>query len=81
MFGVEGYGLSADLNVSMVVAFPTWTGSEFQTDGLNERVHSRLSSCIIRVGVVGGGCRYRGEVVEKGSTAVGGQGNEQEWGR
>ena len=48
--------------------------------GLNEGVHSHLSSCIFRVGVVGGGCRYRGEVVEKGSTAVGGQGNEQEWG-
>ena len=48
--------------------------------GLNEGVHSHLSSCIYRVGVVGGGCRYRGEVVEKGSTAVGGQGDEQEWG-
>ena len=32
-FGVERCGLSADLNVSVVVAFPTWTGSEFQTDG------------------------------------------------
>ena len=65
----------------MVVAFPTWTGSEFQTDGLNERVHSHLSSCIFRVGVAGSGCRYWGGVVERGSTAVGGQGNEQEWGR
>ena len=49
--------------------------------GLNEGMHSHLSSCICRVGVVGGGCRYWGEVVEKGSTAVGGQGDEQEWGR
>ena len=64
----------------MVVAFPTWTGNEFQT-GLKEGVHSHLSSCIYRVGVGGGGCRYGGGVVEKGSTAVGGQGNEQEWGR
>ena len=32
------------------------------------------------VGVVGGGCRYRVGVVEKGSTAVGGQGDSQEWG-
>ena len=48
---------------------------------LNEGVHSHLSSCIFRVGVVGGWCRYRGGVVEKGSTAVGGQGDEQEWGR
>ena len=47
---------------------------------LNEGVHSHLSSCIFRVGVVGGGCRYRNEVVEKGSTAVGGQGDEQELG-
>ena len=30
---VERYGLTADLDVSMVVAFPTWTGNEFQTDG------------------------------------------------
>ena len=49
--------------------------------GLNGGVHSHLSSCIFRVGVVGGECRYRGEVVEKGNTAVGGQGDEQEWGR
>ena len=48
--------------------------------GLKEGVHSHLSSCIYRVGVVGGGCRYQGGVVEKGSTAVGGQGNEQGWG-
>ena len=48
---------------------------------LNEGVHSHLSSCICRVGVVGGGCRYRGEVVEKGSTAVGGQGDGQELGK
>ena len=37
MFGVEGYGLSADLNVSMVVAFPVWTDSEFQTDRQTDR--------------------------------------------
>ena len=49
--------------------------------GLNEGVHSHLSSCICRVGVVGGWCRYRGGVVQKGSTAVGGQGDSQEWGR
>ena len=49
--------------------------------GLNAGVHSHLSSCISIVGVVGVGCRYRGEVVEKGSAAVGGQGDEQEWGR
>ena len=48
---------------------------------LNEGVHSHLSSRICRVGGVGGGCRYRGEVVEKVSTAVGGQGDSQEWGR
>ena len=48
---------------------------------LTEGVHSHLSSCIFRVGVVGGGCRYRNEVVEKGSTAVGGQGDEQERGK
>ena len=48
---------------------------------LNEGVHSHLSSCICRVGVVGGWCRYRGGVVEKGNTAVGGQGDSQEWGR
>ena len=42
--------------------------------GLNEGVHSHLSSCVYRVGVVGGWCRYRGGVVEKGSTAVGGAG-------
>ena len=48
--------------------------------GLKEGVHSHLSSYIYRVGVAGGGCRYWGGVVEKGSTAVGGQGNEQEWG-
>ena len=44
---------------------------------LNEGVHSHLSSCIYRVGVVGGWCRYRGGVVEKGSTTVGGQGDLQ----
>ena len=49
--------------------------------GLKERVHSHLSSCICRVGVAGSECRYWGGVVERGSTAVGGQGNEQEWGR
>ena len=49
--------------------------------GLNEGVHSHLSSCICRVGVVGGGWRYRGGEVEKGSTAVGDQGDSQEWGR
>ena len=49
--------------------------------GLNEGAHSHLSSCIFRVGVVGGWCRYGGGVVEKGSTAVGGQGDSQEWGR
>ena len=49
--------------------------------GLNEGVYSHLSSCIFRVGVVGVGCRYRGEVVEKGSPAVGVQGDEQEWGK
>ena len=48
---------------------------------LKEGVHSHLSSCIYRVGVGGGGCRYGGGVVEKGSTAVGGQGDEQERGR
>ena len=47
--------------------------------GLKEGVH--LSSCIYRVGVAGGGCRYWGGVVEKESTAAGGQGDEQEWGR
>ena len=49
--------------------------------GLNEGMHTHLSSCTFRVGVVGDGCRYRSEVVEKVSTAVGGQGDEQEWGR
>ena len=49
--------------------------------GLKEGVHSHLSSCTYRVVVAGGGCRYWGRVVEKGSTAVGGQGNEQKWGR
>ena len=49
--------------------------------GLKEGVHSHLSSCICGVGVAGGGCRYWDGMVEKGSTAVGGQGNEQEWGR
>ena len=48
---------------------------------LNEGVYSHLSSCTYRVGVVGGGCRYRGGVVEKGSTAVAGQGDSLEWGR
>ena len=62
----------------MAVAFPTWTGNEFTQMGLKDGVHSHLSSCIYRVGVAGGGCRYQGGVVEKGSTAVGGQGNEQE---
>ena len=47
--------------------------------GLKEGVHSHPSSCIYRVGVAGGGCRYWGGVVERESTAVGGQGNEQEW--
>ena len=42
---------------------------------LNEGVHSHLSSCISRVGAVGGWCRYRGGVFEKGSSAVGGQGD------
>ena len=42
--------------------------------GLKEGVHSHLSSCISGVGVAGGGCRYWDGVVEKGSTAVGGQG-------
>ena len=46
--------------------------------GLNEGVHSHLSSCTCRVGVVGGWCRYPGGVVEKGSTAVGSQGDSQE---
>ena len=32
-FRVEGYGLTADLNVSVVGAFPTWIVGEFQTDG------------------------------------------------
>ena len=32
-FGVEGYDLTADLNVSVVATFPRWTGSGFQTDG------------------------------------------------
>ena len=49
--------------------------------GLNEGVHNHLSSCIYRVGVAGGGFRYWDGVVENGSTAVGGEGNEQEWGR
>ena len=48
--------------------------------GLKEGVHSHLSSFICRVRVVSGGCRYRGGVVEKGSIAVGGRGDEQEWG-
>ena len=43
--------------------------------GLNEGVHSYLSSCTCTVGVAGGRCRYRDEVVEKGRTAVGGQGD------
>ena len=49
--------------------------------GLNEGVHSHLSSCICSVRVVGGWCRYGGGVVEKGSIAVVGQGDLQEWGR
>ena len=49
--------------------------------GLNEGVHGHLSPCTCRVGVAGGGCRYWSGVIEKGSTGVGGQGNEQEWGR
>ena len=53
----------------------------FRQMGLKEGVHSHLSSCIYRVGVAGGGCRYWGGVVEKGSAAVGGHGDEQEWGR
>ena len=48
--------------------------------GLNERVHGHLSSCTCMVGVAGGRCRYWDGVVEKGSTAVGGQGDWQEWG-
>ena len=32
-FEAEGYGLTADLNVSVVATFPMWTGSGFQTDG------------------------------------------------
>ena len=49
--------------------------------GLNEGMHTHLSSCTFRVGVVGGGCRYRSEVVEKSNTVVGGQRTEQEGGR
>ena len=49
--------------------------------GLKEGVHSHRPSCIYRVRVAGGECRYWGGMVEKGSTAVGGQGNEQEQGR
>ena len=49
--------------------------------GLNEGVYCHLSICICRVRVEGGWCRYRCGVVEKGSTAVGGQRDEQEWGR
>ena len=49
--------------------------------GVKEGVHSHFSSFICRVGIVSGGCRYRGGVVEKVSTAVEGQGDSQEWGR
>ena len=30
---VEGYGLTAYWNVLVIVTLPTWTSSEFQTDG------------------------------------------------
>ena len=49
--------------------------------GLNEGVHGHLLPCTCRVGVAGGVCRYWSGVIEKGSTGVGGQGDEQEWGR
>ena len=48
--------------------------------GLNEGVHGHLSSCTFMVGVAGGRCRYRGGVVEKEGTGVGGLGDAQEWG-
>ena len=44
-------------------------------------MYGRLSSCICRVGVAGGGCRYWGGVIWKGSAAAGGKGDEQESGR
>ena len=49
--------------------------------GLKEGVHSHRPSCIYRVEVAGGGCRYWNGVVEKGSTVAGGQRNEHGWGR
>ena len=65
----------------MVVAFPTCMAMSSRQMGLSEGVHSHPPSCIYRAGVAGGGCRYWGGVVEKVSTAAGGQGAEQEWGK
>ena len=65
----------------MVVAFLMWSGSELQTEGPNERMHSPLPSCTYRVGVAGDGCRYKSEVIKKGSSAVGDQRDKQEWKR
>ena len=42
--------------------------------GLNEGVHSRLSSCICRVGVVSGWCRYRGWSGREGEYSCRGSG-------
>ena len=47
--------------------------------GLKEGVHDQLSSCTCRVEFAGNRYRYWGGVVEKGSTSVGDQGDEQEW--
>ena len=41
---------------------------------LNEGVHSRLSSCICRVGVVSGWCRYRGWSGREGEYSCRGSG-------
>ena len=49
--------------------------------GLNEGVHGHLSPCTCRVEVAGCGCRYWSVEIEKRSTGVGSQGDEQEWGR
>ena len=44
-------------------------------------MHSLLPSCTNRVGMTGDGCRYKSEVIEKESTVVGDQRDEQEWKR
>ena len=63
----------------MVAAFLMRSGSEFRTDGPNERMHSHLPSRTYKVGVAGDRCQHRSKVIKKESTPAGDQRDRREW--